>query len=774
MNIFNKIKRNVGVVLGIFISGLLLGSTAHATVFPSQQVGTGATQGYVLQTNGVTSTWVATSTLGLGGGGGGVGSFNATGSTGQVLIFTGTSTGLGYANLIYTSSTGQFQINDGSLNFTQDTPGTPNVLIPHSSGAQGIIFRGTANLLEINGFNDYVAIPNLGLGSDFLLQGLPNCNSSSSALLTDSAGTVICGTGIGGGGSGFTVANASSGIAVTTSTSLISIQNIGVVSTANNSASGGIDFSAATGSSITGVLHSLALSQFTGNIVNTFNTQTGAATYVVSCTSGCSAATTTTSTALTINFPSQVATTTVTASGTTLNGPSFTFASSSTVLPRASGTAFYWDIVNTGPWAGTWQGVNSTTFYLATNPSGYISGNQNITLIATGDATGTNSGTTSITHNLTITGLNGKALPALATGTLQYVSGAWKLNIVQNALGTYDANGNVGAYGGASACAGGQAVTTISAIGGTTCSAFLTGTKVDSLNSITGAVTIAGTANQIILTSSSQTITASLPTTINATNLNLSGTLGVSSTITQTGGLVSIASTTINGNATTTNLTVTSNALIGGTLNVSSTSNLQATTTVGICTTNCQFTNNPTTVKSYVAAGSSTIATTVGGTLAYSATSTGNGAAASTSIETYNIPTSTYLTIGDEVDMFFGGTFASTAATNKQVQIQIASTTVFDTGAAFAPANTACNWFVEVRVMANKTIPTTATATTTFQAISQFTDSCVSALTDDSGDAGNATFTATTTAPINITVFGNGTNASDTLANYARYVYSPF
>lgn len=69
----------------------------------------------------------------------------------------------------------------------------------------------------------------------------------------------------GAGGSGFTNANASSGIAVSTTTSLISIQNIGVVSLSNNSASGGIDFSQATGTGITGLLHSLNISQFTNN-----------------------------------------------------------------------------------------------------------------------------------------------------------------------------------------------------------------------------------------------------------------------------------------------------------------------------------------------------------------------------------------------------------------------------------------------------------------------------------------------------------------------------
>ena len=83
-----------------------------------------------------------------------------------------------------------------------------------------------------------------------------------------------------------------------------------------------------------------------------------------------------------------------------------------------------------------------------------------------------------------------------------------------------------------------------------TCTGCLTGTKVDSINSITGAVVVAGTANQIAISSSSQTITASLPSTVNATNLNLSGTLGVSSTL-NVAGVSTLATTTISTNLQT-------------------------------------------------------------------------------------------------------------------------------------------------------------------------------------------------------------------------------
>lgn len=179
-----------------------------------------------------------------------------------------------------------------------------------------------------------------------------------------------------------------------------------------------------------------------------------------------------------------------------------------------------------------------------------------------------------------------------------------------------------------------------------------------------------------------------------------------------------------------------------------------------------QFTSNSATTKSYVEAGTSAVATTIGGALAYSATSTGNGAGASTTLETFTIPTSTYLTLGDEVDFFTGGTFAGTAATNKQIQASIGGTVVFDTGASFAPANTACNWFLEGRGML------TGTASTTW--IAQFTDSCVSALTDDSGDAGNKTISFTTSSSSVMNIYGNATNASDVVANYFRVMYNPF
>src|SRR5262249_7687744 len=62
------------------------------------------------------------------------------------------------------------------------------------------------------------------------------------------------------------------------------------------------------------------------------------------------------------------------------------------------------------------------------NDAGYQTQNQIITFTASGDATGTATGRTSLLPSLTITGLQGKVLPALATGTLKYTGGAWTVD----------------------------------------------------------------------------------------------------------------------------------------------------------------------------------------------------------------------------------------------------------------------------------------------------------------------------------------------------------
>ena len=48
-----------------------------------------------------------------------------------------------------------------------------------------------------------------------------------------------------------------------------------------------------------------------------------------------------------------------------------------TVTSTVSGATTTFSIITSGNWSGTWQGVNSSTFYLASNPSGYITTSTN-------------------------------------------------------------------------------------------------------------------------------------------------------------------------------------------------------------------------------------------------------------------------------------------------------------------------------------------------------------------------------------------------------------
>lgn len=172
------------------------------------------------------------------------------------------------------------------------------------------------------------------------------------------------------------------------------------------------------------------------------------------------------------------------------------------------------------------------------------------------------------------------------------------------------ANGTWGAYGGASACAAGQAVTTISAVGGTTCAAFASGSWVATsslgsyaqgslafyitsstisasssikINSSTGDLSLQAVSSTNAVFSGYVNITSTLNVT-GATSLqgttvatfkatsatNLSSTVGITGAVTiggggfsQTGGINSIASTTVNGNLTSTQLFVTGSSTVG-------------------------------------------------------------------------------------------------------------------------------------------------------------------------------------------------------------------
>jgi len=152
---------------------------------------------------------------------------------------------------------------------------------------------------------------------------------------------------------------------------------------------------------------------------------------------------------------------------TTNTGVTSVSAGTGISVSSATGTP---SITNTGVTTFTGSGcvtaANSTGTVALTVTC--ISGNQNITFTIAGDATGTASGATAITDSITVTGLNGKALPANTTGTLQYSAGAWSINLATSSLGLYSAGGVLSSYTGSS-CAGGQYAISMSASGTVGC-----------------------------------------------------------------------------------------------------------------------------------------------------------------------------------------------------------------------------------------------------------------------------------------------------------------
>lgn len=416
-------------------------------------------------------------------------------------------------------------------------------------------------------------------------------------------------------------------------------------------------------------------------------------------------------------------------------------------------------ITNTG--VTSFTGANCVT---SANSTGTItltvtclSANQSITWTGTGDATGTGSGATSITVPMHVVAIQGKAVTSTAPTDQQYLkfvtaNGDWEPASLPGYITSVTINGQTGTSFVIQGTSGDVSTT----ISGTTTTIDLAnvgsagscswcnvtfdakGRETAQSNNSTPVTSLTGTIHQVNVSASTGAVTVSTPQNIDTTSTPTFGGL------------------TVNGNTTST------------TGYVSSTLQVLATTTIGNCTgTNCQLYVNSSTYKTYVGAGTSTVATTVGGALAYSATSTGGSAGVSTTLETYTMPTSTLLTVGDEIDIYTGGTIANSAG-SKQIQIAIASTTIFDSsgGSGVIPINTAGNWFAESRCVLFQTTST--------RCITQFTDSANSALTDDSGDAGNTLAAVTTTIPIAFNVYGLGTAGSDVIGNYFRVMYDPF
>lgn len=182
-------------------------------------------------------------------------------------------------------------------------------------------------------------------------------------------------------------------------------------------------------------------------------------------------------------------------------------------------------------------------------------------------------------------GANFNATTTLASTTI--LSGTVSTTIASALIKT-GSDGTIAAYGGASACGANQFVTTISALGATTCGTpsgggggvatssggdYAAGNVAFMIDSSTISAT---SAVNIVSSTGATTFKGNvfLGGTLNVTSTSrFNGAMTVSSSLTQSGAVASLASTTINGNATTTNLTVTS---IGAALVLSSSAGVQS------------------------------------------------------------------------------------------------------------------------------------------------------------------------------------------------------
>lgn len=141
----NKFYIVLGAIAGLFIG---ISSIAYATtVFNSNQVGTSPTNGYVLQTNGSLSTWVATSTLGISGGSGGSGNVATSSSETSGYFPTWTSTNGTPALLSGTSQL--FQSAGNLIGIATTSPFAQLSINPSGIGTGPIFVIGSSTATQL-------------------------------------------------------------------------------------------------------------------------------------------------------------------------------------------------------------------------------------------------------------------------------------------------------------------------------------------------------------------------------------------------------------------------------------------------------------------------------------------------------------------------------------------------------------------------------------------------------------------------------------------------
>lgn len=181
-------KNKIPYVVALLAIALTFGSIARAAqpAFTSPQVGTSPANGFVLQTNGLNSTWVATSTLGIGVTG--VLSFNTR--TGAVTLSSGdVTTALGFTPFggtnplpIANGGTATTTFYDKGITFYNSTLGTVS-----QAGNGNFVYDYTNNRLGVG-----TSSPT----EPFQVQGATNtANFDGSRLYVSSGGTGSTGAG---------------------------------------------------------------------------------------------------------------------------------------------------------------------------------------------------------------------------------------------------------------------------------------------------------------------------------------------------------------------------------------------------------------------------------------------------------------------------------------------------------------------------------------------------------------------------------------------------
>ena len=225
-------------------------------------------------------------------------------------------------------------------------------------------------------------------------------------------------------------------------------------------------------------------------------------------------------------------------------------------------------------WLGTWQGVNSTTFYLASNPSGYITSaysgdllSLNAIQTAAGATIGGNLSAQDITGDAFTIGVGGDMYVEWAGAGLVYNAGSSALDVNTGYGITIDTDAvvvNTTTLDARYALASVVGTTTISASGTT-----LTGPTFNLYPTSTGFIVYAQGTSSIFLGPAPLYF---LPLIASGTSWNsaynyvfgsstllnsIAGGLFTNIGFSQSGAVNSLATTTVNGNLTSTNITVT-------------------------------------------------------------------------------------------------------------------------------------------------------------------------------------------------------------------------